>query len=286
MTRGIRYADPPRRVKLDIYAPREPGEAPRPAIVQVHGGGWITGSRHEQGIPLCTHLAANGWVAFNTDYRLSPRGTFPDQVVDIKRAIAWIREHADEHGVDPSFVAITGGSAGGHLAALTALTAGDASLQPGFEEADTSVAASIPFYGVYDFVDPDGLQIPILHRVLERAVFKARRTDDPERFRAASPLYRVHPGAPPFFVIHGESDSLVPVEDARRFVARLREVSEAPVLYAELRGAQHAFDVIPSWRTIPVLDAIERFLSGLYRHRGDSPRDAEPELRVALGERR
>jgi acetyl esterase/lipase len=248
-------------VKLDIYEPASPAEGPRPAIVEVHGGGWIAGSRHEQGIPLCTHLAANGWVAFNVDYRLSPRGTFPDQIVDIKRAIAWVREHAGEHGVDPSFVAITGGSAGGHLSALAALTANDPELQPGFEEADTSVAACIPFYGVYDFLDSDSIHLPIVQRVLERAVFKARRAQDPERFRAASPLYRVHPDAPPFFVIHGEADSLVPIEDARRFVARLRQVSGAPVLFAEMRGAQHAFDLFPSWRTIPVLDAIERFLA-------------------------
>jgi acetyl esterase/lipase len=83
----------------------------------------------------------------------------------------------------------------------------------------------------------------------------------PNRYRDASPVHRVHPGAPPFFIVHGEADSLVPVDDARRFVARLRDVSRAPILYAEMRGGQHAFDLIPSWRTIPVLDAVERFLA-------------------------
>ena len=120
-------------------------------MIQVHGGGWILGSRSEQGIPLLNHMAANGWVGFNVDYRLSPRATLPDHVIDVKRAIAWVRENADELGVDPERIAITGGSAGGHLTALAALTANDRSLQPGFEDADTSVMAAVPFYGIYDF---------------------------------------------------------------------------------------------------------------------------------------
>jgi acetyl esterase/lipase len=200
----------------------------------------------------------------------------------VKRAIAWVREHADKYGVEPSFIAITGGSAGGHLCALAALTANDPELQPGFEEADTSVAACVPFYGVYDLLDSDGVNLPLVQWLLERVVFKASRRQAPERFRAASPIYRVHSEAPPFLVIHGEADSLVPVEGARRFVARLRGVSRAPVLYAEMQGAQHAFDVLASWRTIPVIEAIEQFLAGLFRQRHEPGREAEPELREAL----
>ena len=261
-TRGVVYARHGRlRLRLDVYAPAPRPDRPLPAIVQVHGGGWVFGSRHEQGVPLLGHLAANGWVGFNVDYRLSPRATFPDHLVDVKRAIAWVREHAEEYGVDPSFIALTGGSAGGHLAALAALTADDKTLQPGFEEADTSVDACVPFYGVYDMVDPDGIHITLLHDILERLVFKATRARAPERFRDASPLHRVHAGAPPFLVVHGERDSLVPPEDARRFVERLREASDAPVLHAEMLGGQHAFDILPSWRTIPVIEAIERFLA-------------------------
>jgi acetyl esterase/lipase len=267
--RGVEYSRiASRKLKLDVYLPEEPARSPRPAIVQVHGGGWVMGSRTEQGIPLLNHLAANGWVGFNIDYRLSPWATFPDHVVDVKRAIAWVREHADEYGVDSSFVAITGGSAGGHLTALAALTADDRTLQPGFEDADTSVAAAVPFYGVYDLLDEDGLHAPATFSwVLEPLVFKARRRHDPDLFRAASPMYRIHPDAPPFFVIHGERDSLVPVEEARRFVAKLRECSRNLVLYAEMKGGQHAFDLIPSWRTVPVVEATERFLSAVYRTR-------------------
>ena len=278
---GIRYSG---RQKLDVFMPAEPAEGPRPAIVQVHGGAWVIGSRHEQGIPLLSHLAANGWVGFNVDYRLSPRATWPAQIVDVKRAIGYVREHADEWDVDPSFVAITGGSAGGHLSALAALTAGDPAFQPGFEEADTSVAAAVPFYGVYDFVDEDGVHLRAVHQVLEHAVFKARRRHDPEPFRAASPLHRVHADAPPMFVIAGEKDTLISVEEPRRFVDRLREVSRQPVLYAEMKGAQHAFDLVASWRSVPVMEAVERFLATIRRRRSEATPEVERELGAAIGE--
>jgi acetyl esterase/lipase len=242
---GIPYRG---RRKLDVYLPRTDGGEPRPAIVHVHGGAWVIGSRKEQGVPLLGHLAANGWVGFNADYKLSPRATWPDHIDDVRAAVEWVREHADEYNVDPGFIAITGGSAGGHLTALAGLTI------PG-------LAAAVPFYGVYDLLDESGRHVSMLQQILERLVFKARRRDDPQRYRDASPMFRVHPGAPPFFVIHGESDSLVPVEEARQFVERLREVSGERVLYAEMQGAQHAFDVIPSWRTIPVIESIERFLA-------------------------
>lgn len=262
--RAVEYArDDERPLLLDVYLPDEPADdGPRPAIVQVHGGGWLTGTRSEQGIPLLNHLARHGWVGFNIDYRLSPRATFPDHVVDVKRAIAWVREHAEEYGADPEFVCLTGGSAGGHLCALAALTPGDPDFQPGFEDADTSVAAAVPFYGVYDLTNADGVYYPeLLEWVLERHVFKARHADDPQRFRDASPTHRVNADAPPFLVLHGERDTLVPVADARRFVAELRAVSRNPVLYAELAGAEHAFDIGPSVRTARVVEAIERFLA-------------------------
>lgn len=282
--RGVVYAHHGELpLKLDVYRPTEPADRPRPAIVQVHGGGWVSGTRKEQGIPLLNHLAANGWVGFNINYRLSPLATWPDHAVDVKRAIAWVREHAEEYGVDPSFIALTGGSAGGHISAFVGLTADDKSLQPGFEKADTSVAAVVPFYGVYDMLDEDAIHLPIVHWVLERYVFKAFRSDDPDTFRAASPTHRVNADAPPYFVIHGDADSLTQVEDARRFAAALREASDSPVLYAEMRGGQHAFDLIPSLRTVPVIEAIERFLHTV-RTRRELPESAEREFEAALAD--
>jgi acetyl esterase/lipase len=262
--RGIVYhREPHRRVRLDIYRPRRaaPPGTRTPAVIQVHGGGWIAGSRVEQGIPLLNHLAANGWIGFAIDYRLSPRATMPEHVIDVKRAIAWVREHADELGVDPARIALTGGSAGGHLVALAALTADDKTLQPGFEDADTSVAAAVPFYGIYDFTDPDTLYSPgVRDWLLPRVVFKRGLDEAPELYRAASPFHRVHADAPPFLVFHGDEDSLVPIADARGFVERLATVSSKPARLVELPGSEHAFDLFPSLRTACVVEGIERFL--------------------------
>jgi acetyl esterase/lipase len=274
-----------RPLLADFYLPAEPASGPRPAVIQVHGGAWVVGSRREQGIPLLTHLAANGFVGMNIDYRLSPWAQWPDQVVDVKRAIAWLREHAAEYDVDPSFIAITGGSAGGHLSALAALTADDRSLQPGFEDADTSVAAAVPFYGVYDLLDEAGIHAPAMHDiVLAPLVFRVRRRHAPERYREASPRFRVHAGAPPFLILHGSRDSLVPVADAHVFVEALRGVSRQPVLYGEMVGGQHAFDVIPSWRTAPVIEAIERFLTTIYAQQKQTQHRPVPSLRDELAD--
>lgn len=255
-----------RRLKLDVYLPE--AEAPagtrRPAVMQVHGGGWVIGDKREQGLPLLGHLAANGWVGFNVNYRLSPAATFPDHLVDLKRALAWIREHADEYGIDPDFIAVTGGSAGGHLTALVGLTANDPEYQPGFEDADTSVQAAIPFYGIYDFTDRLKTQVKgFLTMFIEPYVMKAFLADEPDKFARASPIDRVRADAPPFLVIHGDRDTLAPLDDARLFVERLREASDQPVVYAELRGAQHAFDIFLSPRTAPVIEGVERFLHGV-----------------------
>lgn len=117
-SRGIVYhGEGKQRLLLDVYRPSTPGSR-RPAVLQIHGGGWVLGSRRDQGLPLLYHLASHGWVGFNVDYRLSPAATFPDHLIDLKRALAWIREHADEYGVDPGFIVVTGGSAGGHLSRL------------------------------------------------------------------------------------------------------------------------------------------------------------------------
>ncbi len=264
--RNVEYAKiAGQRLRLDVFLPRAEGKN-RPAILQIHGGAWVLGDKRQQGVPLCTHLAANGWVAFNVNYRLSPGATFPDHLVDLKRALVWIREHAKEYGVDPSFVAVTGGSAGGHLTALVALTAGDPKYQPGFEDEDTSVQAAVPFYGVYDFKNRFGGFAPeFVDNLLRIHVMKADIADFPEKYAEASPIDRVHTGAPPFLVIHGDRDTLAPLKDAREFVKSLEAVSQSPVLYAEIRGAQHAFDVFASPRSAPVVEGVERFLHEVHR---------------------
>jgi acetyl esterase/lipase len=240
-------------------------------MIYIHGGAWIIGDKREQGLPMLYELARRGWVCVTINYRLSPKATWPDHIVDCKMAVAWVREHIADYGGDPRFIAVSGGSAGGHLSALVALTPGDPAFQPGFEDKDASVDACVPVYGVYDMTcqtAPDQLRHVVVYnkgllRLLERRVFKCSYQDDPARFELASPLYRVNPGAPPFFVLHGVNDTLVPVEEARRFVSALRQASRATVAYAELPGAQHAFDVIASPRPAHAIAGIVRFLEGI-----------------------
>lgn len=266
--RDIVYcAGPGYRMKLDVYRRRDNRE-PAPVILQIHGGAWVLGSKDQQGLPLMLHLASRGWVCVSANYRLAPRATFPEPLVDLKHAIKWIREHAAELGADPDFIVVTGGSAGGHLASLVALTGNEPEYQPGFEEVDTSVRGCVAFYGVYDFTDRSKVwRHEGLLRLLERQVFKKTLVDGRAEFEKASPLSRVHPGAPPFFVIHGDSDTMVPVGEARNFVKTLRESTKQPVLYAEIPGAQHAFEVFPSLRTAFVIHGVERFLTYLWSRR-------------------
>ncbi len=264
VTRNIDYwGDGNKRHRLDVFQSRlaPPGKAP--VMVYIHGGAWMIGEKREQGKPMMYELVARGWVCVAINYRLSPKATWPDHIVDAKRAVSWVKEHIGEYGGDASFVAVSGGSAGGHLCALLALTAGDPSFQPGFEQADTTVQASVPFYGVMDLTSsPDGSAIfgPGLRQMLEKQVMKTKESEHPELFRDASPTFRVRVEAPPFFVLQGVNDTLVPVESARVFVDRLRAVSLAPVAYAELPLAQHAFDVLASLRCQATTSAVADFL--------------------------
>lgn len=251
-------------LRLDLYRRRDrPSNCP--LLVQIHGGGWVIGSKNEQGLPLMYTMARQGWVCASVDYRLSPHATFPDHLVDIKAALVWLRQQAQQYGIDPNFVVVTGGSAGGHLAALAALTPNDPTYQPGFEEADTTVQGAVLMYGVYDLVDRfHTFRNPDIHQLLEAKVFKASIEEAPELYEQASPIARVGPQAPPIFVVHGDLDSLVPVEQARQFVAALRASSRQPVAYAEIPGAQHAFDLFPSLRCQYVIQGVGRFLSMIY----------------------
>lgn len=264
----VPYSDVSKRHRLDVYRHNDQPTG-CPTLLQVHGGGWVIGDKKEQGRPLMLHLASRGWVCFAPNYRLSPRATWPDHLVDVKRALAWVRQHGVEYGADPGFVVLTGGSAGGHLVALAAMTANDPRYQPGFEDVDTAVQGCVPYYGVYDLVGETGTKAARIRRrhLLDRMVMK---TTEEQVYRDASPLSVVHADAPPFMVIHGRNDTLVPVAEARLFVERLRAVSSSPVLYVELPGTQHAFDVFPSIRSAHVVRAVGRFVE-LLRIRASQP---------------
>ncbi|MBA9006308.1 alpha/beta hydrolase [Thermomonospora cellulosilytica] len=242
---NVRYGDAGRRNLLDVYRHRSrPTGAP--VLIHMHGGGYSRGRKNSQSLPLLYRLASHGWVCVSANYRLRPDVQHPEHLIDLKKVIAWVREHAHEYGADPATLFVAGSSAGGHMAALAALTQGDPGLQPGFEDADTSVTAAIclnTYYGAYYGQGPE-----------------------------SSPLSHIAADAPPFFLAHGDKDTLTPVSAARQFADRLRLASADPVGYAELRGGHHAFDLFHSLRFEAVIDGIEDFAAWVRLQRGTTAR--------------
>ena len=228
---NIRYGPARRGNLLDLYRSRSERTG-SPTLIYLHPGAFRFGSKRLGARYLFYRLASRGWVCVSANYRLGSAG-FADPLIDVKKVIAWVREHGLESRADPTAVFLAGSSAGGHLALRAAVTPNDPLLQPGFESVDTAVAGAVALYGYYGPVTTDG----------------------PPSSRLTYPTTN----APPCFVVHGDQDTLVIVEDARGFVEQLRATSSNPVVYAELPGAQHGFDVFRSRRLDTVVDAIEAF---------------------------
>ena len=267
--RDLSYGPAGVRNLLDVYRPRD-GPAsgkPLPVLIQIHGSAWVIGNKNGQALPLIYHMAVCGWVVVSINYRLSPASRFPAHLVDVKRAIAWVRMHIAQYGGDPEFICLTGGSAGGHLATLAALLPTRSDLQPGFESVETSVKAAVPVYGRYDFLGRD--ESPEVQKLfvqfLTRYIMPSPPEAMPELWELASPVSQVHADAPPFFIIQSGYDCVVPVAGARIFAERLRAISRAVVAYAELPGLQHGFDIVRSPATEFTIHAAHRFLDAQHR---------------------
>jgi acetyl esterase/lipase len=250
-----------RSLKLDVFQQDAAGDN-RPALIYVHGGGWVFGDKKDQGLPLCNHLASLGWVCFNINYRLSPGATWPEHLIDAKAAVAWVREHAADYGVDPRFISISGGSAGAQIAAMLVLTQGEESFQPGFEDEDASVQAVVTSYGVYDLTNRLGAHNPeFVSKMIGPLVVKADIETEPEKFANASPRDHTEKADIPWLVIHGDADELAPAIEARDFFDAMSNASPAMSAYAELPGASHAFDIYYCHRTNATVDLTARFLA-------------------------
>ena len=254
---------------LDVY--RRPESTVAPALIYVHPGSWMRGRPGRQARAMFHLLAASGWVVLDIRYPLSPAATFPEHLIGVKRAIAWARTGGGEYGIDPNLVAISGGSSGAHLAALAALTWDRPELQPGFEDADTSVIGCVPFYGIYDLLvrNPTRFDWPFIARY----VLKADKQEAPDLYRLGSPIDQARGDTPPFLVIHGELDSVVLPEESRHFVAALERVG-GRVEYQEILGAQHGFDAVASLRSRAVGRMAAEWLGGIVSEIGNPGRTA------------
>ncbi|KAJ3409423.1 TLE member 5 [Chytridiales sp. JEL 0842] len=264
-------------LQLDILR-KKSGYKNRPLLIYIHGGAWHFGDKNKppmgRTMPLCYHFSANeNWVVLNVNYRLTPKYKLKDSIIDLKRVIRWARTHTHVHGGDPNYIAVSGGSAGGHLCTLLALTPNWVEFQPGFEDVDTKVQACLAIY-------------PANHPMHTEAVgnwFKrhvVRMTDEESQQEVggrkvgewADPLYvlRGLKGAearkeiPPFFVIQGTHDTLVSTESVRTFVNELKIGGHVPSGYLELPDTHHGFDGITSPRTIYACWAAGQVMEACY----------------------
>lgn len=265
--KSVQYGPLPTQL-VDVWRRKDLPDGPAPVLLFVPGGAWVHGSRFLQGYALMAHLAEQGWVCLSIDYRVAPHNRWPSHITDVKTALAWARANVDKFGGDRDFVAVAGCSAGGHLAALAGLTPNDPAMQADLPEgSDTSVDAVVGIYGRYDWEDRSTVErdrfVDFLEKIVVKRSFKRHR----DIYRDASPIARIHPDAPPFLVIHGTGDSVIPVWQAQAFVERLRAVSHSVVSYMELPGAGHAFDMTDGARTGPTATAIGLFLNQIHRNR-------------------
>ena len=250
------------RQQLDIYRPRFIPQEGCPVLLQIHGGAWMMGDKAGQALPLMYELASRGWICVAANYRLSPSVGFPTHLLDCKSALCWIRENGREYGMNPDFVAVTGGSAGGHLSAMMGVTGNQPEFQPENPDTDTSVQACVPFYGVYDLLVRYN-QHPnrqVYERFLRGKVIYESPQENPELWEQFSPIAQIQPDLPPFMVLHGTHDSLAVVNEGRVFSQKLRETSLNPVVYVEMPGAEHAWEAVHSLRTEHTVDGVHRFL--------------------------
>lgn len=265
--KNLAYGDAGKRNLLDVVVPRASHPVLLPVLIHFHGGAWVMGNKNQQAKPLLHHMAARGWVCFDATYRLGPDSRGPEWIVDVLRAIAWVREHAAEYGGDPARIAITGGSAGGHLTALAALTHDDPAFKPGFERADCSVVAAVALYGRYDFLDRHhrlkGNHSDVIEGFMATKVMPGPPQTCEELWHAVSPVDRIRKDAPPMLIIHGTGDTMLPWQDARDFAWALKKVGAGGVTFAALPGIQHAWDMANSAATWGHIRAVAAFLAPL-----------------------
>jgi len=224
-------------LKLDLARPE--GDGPFPAVVCIHGGGWVGGDRRQMAQTIEV-LARHGYVAVAPDYRLAPKYPFPAAVHDVKEAVRWLRANAGKYHLDPDRIGVTGGSAGGHLAQFLGVTADVRSFEGdgGHRDQSSRVACVVNYYGPSDFTKSYGKSVDaaeVLPLFLGGNLETARR-----QHVLASPLYWVTPHAAPTLCVHGTKDAYVAHEQAVWLVERLK-AAEVEAELLTLEGAGHGF---------------------------------------------
>lgn len=236
---------------LDLYLPEEVDEPVRPILI-IHGGGWCT--QHRKGkreVSIAHDLAAAGFAAASIDYTLidvehppSSGAVWPRMLTDCKQAVRFLRDHAEEYGIDATTVGAIGGSAGAHLAAMLGVTSSSKRYDPP-GGADCSVQAVVYLYGVADIAswmtDPPK---KLLGMRAAEIMLGGTPDEQPDLYRAASPICSVTADIPPMLLAHGTADELIPVAETIRFHRILQEAGATAELIV-VPDAPHSFDLHP-----------------------------------------
>lgn len=290
---NVTYLAPERAEKLDLYLPEgRTAGVKSPALVWIHGGSWVGGEKGEaRAKEICSTLVGAGYVAVSINYKLG-RNTWPQNLLDAKNAVRFLRAHADEYGIDPDRIAVGGGSAGGHLALMVGLTIGQKELEPTapYPNVSSDVRAVLDLYGPANLVLPsvvDGKDpVPGMRKVMAdaRGVFGPEPVPE-SVLRAASPTHIAAKGAPPILIFHGKED---PIVEHTQSVELDKVLTERGVehVFTLVEGAQHSFDFEisnPSAGT-PKLprDLRPEALAFLAKHL--APKSGQPTLAAAMSD--
>jgi acetyl esterase/lipase len=230
-------------LQLDVWSTGLPNSGPlRPAVVFLHGGGWIVGNRSER--PDWNRwLNKLGYEVFDVEYRMPPPVRWQDEIGDVKAAVGWVAAHAADYHVDPARISIMGESAGGNLALLAAYSMGDPGLPASTGVVPVAIRSVIDLYGPTEMAKLyDTTSSPGFVQYSESTYIGGIPEEFPERYHALSPLYHINAQTPPTITFQGTMDRLVPMEQATMLDAALTKAGVAHELYL-LPANDHGFDI-------------------------------------------
>ena len=243
--------------KLDLYLPPGPADAPRPALVVVHGGGWRSGDKQRgQWARIPAQYASDGYVAISVNYRLTGEAPWPAQIEDVKAAVRWLRAHAEKHAVDVNRIGAYGNSAGAHLVSLLGLVKRSDGLEgsgPHQEQSSMvqAVCASATPTDFLNWREPGAVPERLGQTFLAGPSDTLR-----DRARQASPITYARGDAPPFLLIHGTADRTVPIGQSERFAKALREAGAKQVRYMIFDEETHGVFQRQRLLTYPAMKAF------------------------------
>ncbi len=257
-------------LRMDIYMPPA-SKGPAPVVLYAHGGSWIHGDKWEVGL-AGPELASRGYVAASVNYRLAPEYKWPAQIEDVKCAVRYLRAHASTYNLDPNRIGAWGSSAGGHLVALLGLTTQAAGFEGhgGYPEQSSRVQAVVDMFGPTDLTvfNPDDLA-----KGVGQAVFGVASGQASDVLVRASPVTYVSKSAPPFLILQGDKDTLVPPSQSQELYDKLKAAG-APASLVIVKNAEHGF--VPTGGDIsPNIAQIKEMITGFFDQNLDNTQETE-----------